>query len=96
CVMGGDIPGISQAHIAHAFKTLAANDVIFGPADDGGYWLVGAKHPKTLPRRTFQNVRWSTKHALADSMVSLHDKRIGLIDVLFDVDTAADLVRLSR
>src|SRR5699024_5098145 len=44
CVIGGDIPGVRCRYIAHAFKALGAHDAVFGPAPDGGYWLIGVRH----------------------------------------------------
>lgn len=92
CVIGADIPDISRAHIARAFATLGAHDAVFGPAEDGGYWLVGLRH-RPAPRGVFEGVRWSTPHALADSLATLPDARVALIDTLRDVDHAADLRR---
>ena len=91
CVIGADIPGIRRPHIARAFRALGNHDAVFGPAPDGGYWLVGLKHPRRQPSSFFLNVRWSTTHALADSRASLPDFRIALVDTLRDVDTADDL-----
>lgn len=91
CLIGADIPDISRAHIARAFATLGSHDVVFGPALDGGYWLVGAKHPKRLPRCLFADVRWSSKHALSDTLRGMPDHRITRIDTLRDVDTGTDL-----
>ncbi|MEW2911911.1 TIGR04282 family arsenosugar biosynthesis glycosyltransferase [Leisingera sp. JC11] len=93
CLIGADIPGITRAHIARAFAALGDHDAVFGPAEDGGYWLVGAKHPSRLPLDMFENVRWSTEHALADTLQTLPGWRIALTDTLRDVDTAADLPR---
>jgi hypothetical protein len=93
CLIGADIPGITRAHIARAFAALGDHDAVFGPADDGGYWLVGAKHPSRLPHGLFGNVRWSTENALADTLRTLPGWRIALTDTLQDVDTAADLPR---
>ncbi|WP_323776042.1 TIGR04282 family arsenosugar biosynthesis glycosyltransferase [Leisingera sp.] len=91
CLIGADIPGITRAHIARAFTALGGHDAAFGPADDGGYWLVGAKHPARLPHRLFEYTRWSSEHALADTLQTLPGWRIALTDTLRDVDTAADL-----
>lgn len=91
CLVGGDIPGIRPTHIARAFASLGPHDATFGPAPDGGYWLIGLKHPRATPRGFLQNVRWSGPHALADSRATLPDRRIALVDTLHDVDTAADL-----
>jgi rSAM/selenodomain-associated transferase 1 len=91
CLIGADIPGISPAHVGRAFAALGAHDVVFGPAMDGGYWLIGAKHPSRLPPGLLSGVRWSSPQALADSIRSLPGQRIALIDQLRDVDTGADL-----
>lgn len=90
-VIGGDIPGITRPHIARAFCALGDHDAVFGPAPDGGYWLVGLKRSRAAPTGLFQGVRWSCVHTLADSMATLPDHRIALVDTLRDVDTAADL-----
>src|SRR4051812_39605323 len=42
-VIGSDIPGIRRHHIAEAFRVLGSHSFVFGPARDGGYWLVGAR-----------------------------------------------------
>ena len=92
CIVGADIPGIQPSHIAQGFKALGDHDAVFGPAPDGGYWLVGLKH--TPKPGLFANVRWSTEHALADSCATLPDARIATVATLADVDTAADLACL--
>lgn len=91
CIIGGDIPGVRAAHVARAFAALGPHDAVFGPAHDGGYWLIGLKRARRVPAGLLQGVRWSTDRALSDSMASLPDARIALIDTLRDVDTAADL-----
>lgn len=89
CLIGSDIPGIAPQNIACAFSALGGQDVVFGPATDGGYWLIGRRAGVRLP--AFDRVRWSTEHALADSRAALQDRRIALVDRLRDVDHAADL-----
>lgn len=91
CIVGGDIPGIGKPHVARAFAALGSHDAVFGPAEDGGFWLVGLKRVARPPATLFRGVRWSTPHALADSMASLPGSRIALTDTLRDVDSAADL-----
>lgn len=94
-IIGADIPGISRTHIARAFAALGSHDAVFGPATDGGYWLVGLKRTGAVPISLFDGVRWSTAHTLADSIASIPDLTVALTDTLDDVDTAADLRRLS-
>ncbi|WP_171236119.1 TIGR04282 family arsenosugar biosynthesis glycosyltransferase [Ruegeria sp. HKCCA6837] len=91
CLIGADIPGISRAHIASAFGALGRSQMVFGPAPDGGYWLVGAQRYAALPAGLFRNVRWSTEHALADTLATVPGARVSLMDHLRDVDTVADL-----
>ena len=52
-IVGSDIPGIKQAHIARAFRLLGSHDAVFGPADDGGYWLIGLRR-SAAPRRSLR------------------------------------------
>lgn len=91
CIIGADIPGLQRHHIARAFHALGNSDAVFGPAPDGGYWLVGLKRVAAVPATLFESVRWSTEHALADTVASLGGLRIAEIDVLRDVDDVADL-----
>jgi rSAM/selenodomain-associated transferase 1 len=91
CVIGADIPGIGRKQIARAFKALGSSDAVFGPAPDGGFWLIGLRKTHPLPPTLFQNVRWSTKHALADTRLGLNGLSIAEIDQLCDVDTIDDL-----
>ncbi len=91
CLIGADIPGITRGHITQAFRALGNDQMVFGPAPDGGYWLVGAQRYSTLPPSLFSNVRWSTEHALADTLASIPGCRVALLNQLRDVDTVADL-----
>ena len=93
-LIGTDIPGIARAHIAAAFRLLGRHDAVFGPAVDGGSWLVGLRrYPRVL--RPFRGVRWSTQHALADTLANLRSRPIAHLPTLADVDTPADLTRCA-
>lgn len=93
CVIGADIPGITRPHVADAFAALGRHDAVFGPAPDGGYWLVGLKRAHPLPPRLFRDVRWSSGHALSDTVAGLSGKRIAQVARLGDVDTVDDICR---
>jgi rSAM/selenodomain-associated transferase 1 len=95
CVIGADIPDVGPNQIARAFSALGSSDAVFGPAPDGGYWLIGLRRTHPLPPKKFQHVRWSTEHALADTRASLGDLTVALIDQLQDVDTIDDLKMTS-
>jgi uncharacterized protein len=99
-VIGSDVPDIQSGHIDQAFAALESHDAVFGPAEDGGYWLVGLKRRPAFPGRfrpgLFKVVRWSSEHALADTIAGLpaHFK-VARLETLSDVDTAEDLVRFT-
>ena len=85
-LVGTDIPALAPNHIAAAFHLLGRHDVVFGPAADGGFWLVGARRsPRLLP--LFGKVRWSSAHALEDALANLpHGVSAGFAATLEDVD----------
>jgi hypothetical protein len=93
-VIGSDIPGIRPSHIADALRLLARRGIVFGPSDDGGFWLVGARRCPTVPR-PFGEVRWSSEHALADALSDL-SMEPGFAATLADVDTEAEWRRWRR
>lgn len=87
-IIGCDIPDANAADVAAAFGSLGRADAVFGPAADGGYWLVGMGPRR--PGHPFAAVRWSTQHALADTLANFAHRRVTLLRELHDVDTAAD------
>jgi rSAM/selenodomain-associated transferase 1 len=92
-IVGSDIPDITAAHVAAAFDLLDHRDMVFGPARDGGYWLIGARRDSPLPD-LFRNVRWSSAAALSDTLANIgEDKRIGYAEELEDIDNAAAYYR---
>lgn len=94
-LVGSDIPLLGPRHLWRAFRLLGRHDVVFGPAEDGGFWLVGAAHANRMPD-LFADVRWSGPHALSDTVANLAPgRRHALADKLWDVDTVADLARLD-
>jgi len=95
-IVGSDIPDLRPVHVARAFRMLGRHDWVFGPAGDGGYWLIGTRRRRAPPRETFAGVRWSSAHALADTLANLKGARIGFLEELADMDTGADLARLRE
>ena len=91
-IVGSDIPDIQSHHIWQAFCRLGAHDWVFGPARDGGYWLIGARR---VPRLTlpFAGVRWSSATTLDDTLANLKGRRIAFLQALDDIDHGSDLVR---
>jgi uncharacterized protein len=94
-LVGTDIPALSPPHIANAFRRLGNHDLVFGPAADGGFWLVGARRSPRLPL-LFGRVRWSSRYALEDALANLpHHVSVGFAATLQDVDDGASSRRLA-
>jgi rSAM/selenodomain-associated transferase 1 len=100
-IVGSDIPDVSRRHIGAAFRALGGHDAVFGPARDGGYWLVGLRRRPSRAHPFGRDIRWSSPHALTDTLHAFGpNRRHVLLETLSDVDTAADysdwLARRSR
>ncbi len=90
-IIGSDCPAVSGAHVASAFERLGGQRAVFGPASDGGYWLVGLDWRGRV-RVPFEGVRWSTAFALADTVANVAGP-VANVATLDDVDEARDLAR---
>ncbi|GAB2634621.1 TIGR04282 family arsenosugar biosynthesis glycosyltransferase [Belliella aquatica] len=88
-VIGTDCPGITTAIIHEAFEKLALADVVFGPAMDGGYYLLGLK---TMDINLFDEMTWSHQNVLSDSIkrLNLEEQTFTLLEMLSDIDNEAD------
>ena len=90
-IIGTDCPGLSAELLRRAFDELATHDLVLGPADDGGYYLLGLK---ALQPDLFVNKDWSTATVLPDTLADA--ARLGLrvaqLPTLHDVDSAQDLI----
>jgi len=94
-LVGGDIPALAAHHVAAAFRLLGHCDLVFGPAEDGGFWLVGVRRPPLVPP-IFEQVRWSGPYALADTLAGLSSRvSVGFVDRLEDVDDGDSYRRLA-
>ena len=87
--IGSDCPNISGVDIAEAWRALDNHDVVFGPAADGGYWLIGMRrlHPEF-----FEGIRWSSASVLEESLARAHEHnlKVAMLRRLRDIDTEAD------
>ncbi|MDZ4822938.1 MAG: TIGR04282 family arsenosugar biosynthesis glycosyltransferase [Flavobacteriales bacterium] len=94
-IIGADCPDISSAIIMNAFDDLNNNDVVIGPAEDGGYYLLGLK---ALHTELFEDIEWSTEkvlhHTITKCKASKHIYH--LLPVLNDIDVEKDLVHLNK
>ncbi len=95
--LGSDHPTVSTATVVEAFERIEAGaDVVIGPSDDGGYFLI-ALAPGALRPELFAGVAWSTERVLDQTLERARalDLTVELLATGHDVDTAADLDRLA-
>jgi rSAM/selenodomain-associated transferase 1 len=88
-IIGTDCPGLRAADLLAAAAALDANELVLGPAQDGGYWLIGLR---AAQRRLFEDIPWSTARVLETTLERARQDRLGvhLLRTLSDIDTAED------
>lgn len=89
-LVGSDCLEINSQIIIEAFNKLKSTDTVIGPAEDGGFYLVGLSG---LVKEIFEDKKWSTNSVLTDTVQTLTDKRVDycLLKKLPDIDTVEDL-----
>ena len=90
-LIGSDLPDITLYHINKGLNALKQNEVVFGPAEDGGYYLVGLSKMHNF---VFDNKPWSQTNLLEETLLELKKKSITFctLDTLNDIDTYEDLI----
>ncbi|MEM9705546.1 MAG: TIGR04282 family arsenosugar biosynthesis glycosyltransferase [Pseudomonadota bacterium] len=90
-VIGADAPAVSARCLVTAFKALDRADIVLGPAQDGGFWLIGISG-RRADALTFDGVRWSSASTLSDVIASLPSKmRVVKIHTHKDIDEVEEL-----
>jgi rSAM/selenodomain-associated transferase 1 len=87
-IIGSDLYDITPEIIESAFENLNTNDVVLGPAKDGGYYLLGIK---SIHKLIFQHKKWGTASVLKETLEDLTDKKVFLLEELNDVDVFEDI-----
>ena len=87
-IIGSDLYDLKPNHIEEAYDLLDKNDVVIGPASDGGYYLLGLKF--VIPD-LFENKLWGTNSVFNDTLNDLENKRVGLLEELNDIDVYDDI-----
>ena len=87
-IIGSDMLDLSQDDLEDAFKALEKNDFVVGPAEDGGYYLLGMK--KFMPE-LFKNKSWGTETVLKDTLADLKNETTALLETKNDVDYYEDI-----
>ncbi len=93
-IVGSDLPDITKETIEIGFEQLKTNDIVFGPANDGGYYLLGMSK---IHSSIFENKPWSTSALLYLTLQELteQEKTFALLPIRNDVDTYEDFVASS-
>lgn len=95
-VIGTDCPDIDLAYVTSGFAALTRTDLVIGPAEDGGYGLIGAtRQAVDNLDAIFSGIAWSTPRVLAQTLERAESEQISvsLLKTIWDVDTAADWAR---
>lgn len=88
-IIGSDIYDLQEGHIKKAFKELEVFDTIIGPAEDGGYYLLGMT---TMISSVFKNKQWGTETVLKNTLEDLDGKySTSFLEVLNDIDVISDI-----
>jgi rSAM/selenodomain-associated transferase 1 len=87
-IIGSDLYDLTAETIENAFIALEKNEVVIGPAEDGGYYLLGMN---SLEEKIFKNKDWGTETVRKDTLEDLRDKKVFLLGELNDVDVFEDI-----
>tara|TARA_B110000046_G_scaffold23028_1_gene21821 strand:- start:178 stop:780 length:603 start_codon:yes stop_codon:yes gene_type:complete len=87
-IIGSDLYDITAETIENAIIALENNEVVIGPAEDGGYYLLGMN---SLEEKVFKNKDWGTETVRKDTLKDLKDKKVFLLGELNDVDIFEDI-----
>lgn len=94
-LIGSDSPNLPVAIVEQAFESLLENDVVLGPAMDGGYYLVGQR---VESRNIFEGIEWSSERVFEQNCERIEslNASLGVLPEWFDVDTAVEAHQLRE
>ncbi|WP_310556966.1 TIGR04282 family arsenosugar biosynthesis glycosyltransferase [Flavobacterium sp.] len=87
-IIGTDLYDLEVSDIENAFLALETHNVVIGPAEDGGYYLLGLRH---IPENIFSNKKWSTASVLKDTLNDIQNLKYHLLETKNDIDTIDDI-----
>jgi len=92
-IIGSDLPTLAHSRVVEAFRELDQREVVLGPGEDGGYYLIALKSPRP---ELFAEVEWSSPAVLSRTLENASRGGLNLIQLPreSDLDTAADARRL--
>ena len=91
-IIGTDLYDLEASNIEIAFQKLENHDVVIGPAEDGGYYLLGLK---CIPENIFSNKEWSTETVFKDTLNDIVTYKIHLLDTKNDIDIVDDIKNIQ-
>lgn len=87
-LIGTDCPGLSADILRQSFVALQENDLVLGPALDGGYYLIGLTKPQPF---LFRDITWGTSSVLQQTLTKAHHLTVNQLATLHDIDRPQDL-----
>jgi rSAM/selenodomain-associated transferase 1 len=89
-MIGTDCPDLEEENITEAFELLKSNELVLGPAHDGGYYLIGLSSPK---EELFSGIEWSTSSVFKKTIeiAKIAQMSVGILPTKRDIDTFDDL-----
>lgn len=93
-LLGSDSPHVPRQYVRQAFDQLQSHDVVIGPTEDGGYWLIGVAD--CVPD-IFETIPWSTPQVWSATVEAIHSAGLShaVLPSWYDVDEQDDLKRLT-
>ena len=92
-IIGSDLYDLTSEDIENAFDELNNNDLVIGPAEDGGYYLLGMN---SLHSTIFKNKNWGTETVRKDTLSDLKDKKVKLLAFKNDIDVYEDILNIPE
>jgi len=94
--IGVDDPRLTRADVDRAFALLDSCEWVVGPADDGGYYLIGCRAP-AFDVEVFAGIAWGTASVLESTLAKIAEWKssVALLPRRYDIDTVEDLQRYA-
>jgi len=92
-IVGSDLYDLQPKHIENAFKKLDSYEIVIGPAEDGGYYLLGMK---TMHSQIFTTKEWGTSTVFENTINDLQNESVFLLDELNDIDIYEDIKNIEE
>lgn len=92
-IVGSDLYDLQPKHIENAFRKLDSYEVVIGPSEDGGYYLLGMK---TIHSQVFTTKEWGTSTVFENTINDLQNESVFLLEELNDIDVYVDIMDIEE